>query len=187
MMIFAFPGTGKTTLSEQEPQAIELEISEIKYDNSTVSHLSKEARKAVKRPLKTKNYRQVYVGEAMRLYGEEKVVLVALNYIVPILWEMRKNREKDFHIYLPQHSLRQEYRQRYLTRGNNDRFIREVMWVWTPTILLFKGLQKVFPSRITFLGEGEFLKNKLEGRSDRISLEVDDLQSSSICKVLSKV
>lgn len=161
MIIFAFPGTGKTTLAHQYTHVVELEISEIKYDNSSVSHLSKEARKAIRRPIKTKNYRKVYVNEALRLHAEGKMVLVALNFLLPVLWGLWKQQDSNFRIYLPQYNLREEYRQRYLKRGNNAKFIREVMWIWGPTVLFFKLLAICFPAYIIFLGSGEFLKDKL--------------------------
>lgn len=161
MIIFAFPGTGKTTLDKRLRQAIELEISEIKYDNSGVSHLSKEARKALPRPLKSRDYRSVYIRRALDLHAQGMIVLVAINFLLPILWELWLRKDHNFHIYLPQRQLREEYRQRYIRRGNNKRFIREVMWVWDPTILLFSALSKLAPSSISFLKSGEFLTDKI--------------------------
>ncbi len=162
MIVFAFPGTGKTVMDRQYEQVIELEISEMKYDNSGVGHLSKEARKAVPRPIKTKDYRKVYVNQALSLHAKGKIVLVALNFLLPVLWGLWRQRDKDFQIYLPKHGLRKEYRRRYSDRGNNNRFIREVMWVWTPTILFFTLLSLLFPSYIGFLQAGEFLSDRLK-------------------------
>ena len=46
MFVFAFPGMGKTTLAQKYEEVVDLEMSDIKYDNSSVSHLSREARKS---------------------------------------------------------------------------------------------------------------------------------------------
>ncbi|MFI3071283.1 hypothetical protein ODU35_07725 [Streptococcus suis] len=57
MFLFAFPGMGKTTLAKKWSKVVDLEMSDIKYDNSSVSHLTKEERKSTKRPIKDKQYR----------------------------------------------------------------------------------------------------------------------------------
>lgn len=41
MFVFAFPGMGKTTLAKKNSCVVDLEMSDIKYDNSSVQHLSK--------------------------------------------------------------------------------------------------------------------------------------------------
>lgn len=64
MFIFAFPGMGKTTLAKCDSRVVDLEMSDIKYDNSYVSHLAKEERKSVSRPIKDKNYKQIYIQKA---------------------------------------------------------------------------------------------------------------------------
>ncbi|MFM0761765.1 hypothetical protein [Streptococcus suis] len=80
MFIFAFPGMGKTTLAKQSSQIVDLEMSDIKYDNSSVRHLNKEERKSTPRPIKDKNYKKIYVDKAYTLHEEGKTVLVAMNF-----------------------------------------------------------------------------------------------------------
>ena len=63
MFVFAFPGMGKTTLAQKYEEVVDLEMSDIKYDNSSVSHLSREARKSTKRPIKDKNYKETYIAK----------------------------------------------------------------------------------------------------------------------------
>ena len=58
MFVFAFPGMGKTTLAKTYSEVVDLELSDIKYDNQSVSHLTKEERKSTKRPIKDKNYKK---------------------------------------------------------------------------------------------------------------------------------
>ncbi|MCQ9223306.1 hypothetical protein NQZ84_09905 [Streptococcus suis] len=68
MFLFAFPGMGKTTLAKKYTDVVDLEMSDIKYDNSSVRHLTKEERKSTKRPLKDKRYKTIYVNKAYTLH-----------------------------------------------------------------------------------------------------------------------
>lgn len=67
MLIFAFPGTGKTSLAQRYPQVIDLEVSDMKYDTRGLNRRAKEAAKALKRPLKRSDYRQAYRQKALAL------------------------------------------------------------------------------------------------------------------------
>ena len=85
MFVFAFPGMGKTTLAKTYSEVVDLELSDIKYDNQSVSHLTKEERKSTKRPIKDKYYKKNYTDKAFALQEEGKIVLVALNFFLR-LW-----------------------------------------------------------------------------------------------------
>lgn len=76
-------------------------MSDIKYDNSSVQHLSKEERKSTKRPLKDKRYKTIYVDKAYSLHEDGKVVLVALNFLVRMLVTMIVRGGVLFHIFIP--------------------------------------------------------------------------------------
>ena len=58
-----------------------------------------------------------------------KVVLVALNFLARMLVAMIVRGGVLFHIFIPHPFLKEEYRQRYISRGNNQRFILEVMFI----------------------------------------------------------
>lgn len=163
MLIFAFPGTGKTSLSRKNQRFVDLELSEIKYDNSSVSHLTKEERKAIRRPLACGNYRQVYVEKAMDFVQQGRLVLVALNLFPSLFWHLLWARkiDKSFQIIVPRARLAKEYIKRYQDRGNNRYFIFQVMLVWYPTTWLFGCLSKLFPDIITILKTGETLETIL--------------------------
>ncbi|HFI0064616.1 TPA: hypothetical protein ACGO9Z_000645 [Streptococcus suis] len=161
MFIFAFPGTGKSTLARQYPQFVDLEMSEIKYDNTGVQHLSKEERKSVPRPIKDKWYRQTYIRTAYDLEREGMTVLVAMNFLLRMMVKMFIQHPVPFHIYIPHFSLKEEYRKRYIQRGNNSRFIFEVMFIWYLVLLPFYLLSICLPKCITVLGEGETLSDKI--------------------------
>ena len=162
MIIFSFPGTGKTSLAGKYAHVVDLELSEFKYDNSSVAHLSKEERKSLKRPIKNKGYKQDYVREALRLHQSGKVVLVALNFLLPILWQLLWRGDLDFRVFFPRHQLREEYRARYLKRGNNTRFIWEVMTIWSPTILSLTFLSYLLPVYFSPMESGEYLEKRLD-------------------------
>ncbi|AER20287.1 hypothetical protein NKX15_07960 [Streptococcus suis] len=115
MFLFAFPGMGKTTLAKKYTDVVDLEMSDIKYDNSSVRHLTKEERKSTKRPLKDKRYKTIYVNKAYTLHRQGKTVLVALNFLMRMLLAMSIRGGVPFHIYIPHPSLKEEYRQRYIT------------------------------------------------------------------------
>ncbi|HFI0122374.1 TPA: hypothetical protein ACGOTU_001135 [Streptococcus suis] len=159
MFIFAFPGMGKTTLAKQSSQIVDLEMSDIKYDNSSVRHLNKEERKSTPRPIKDKNYKKIYVDKAYALYEEGKTVLVAMNFLLRMLLVMLVRGAVPFRIYIPHPSLKEEYRQRYIQRGNNSKFIFEVMTIWYPTLLPLYLLCKVCPSFISVTQSGEYLED----------------------------
>lgn len=159
MFIFAFPGTGKSTLAKQSSAIVDLEMSDIKYDNSSVSYLTKEERKSVPRPIKDKGYRQTYIDRAYALEREGKTVLVAMNFLVRMLAVMLVRGFVPFHIYIPHFSLKEEYRKRYIQRGNNSRFIFEVMFIWYIALIPLYMLAKLFPYWITVTHAGETLED----------------------------
>ncbi|MHB9781552.1 hypothetical protein ACXM1Q_002230 [Streptococcus sp. 10F2] len=178
MFLFAFPGMGKTTLAKKYNTVVDLELSDIKYDNSSVSHLTREERKSTKRPIKDKNYKKTYISMAYTLHEKRNIVLVALNLLFPFLKEFWRQGIFPFHIFVPHPSLKSEYRQRYLNRGNNHRFIFEVMTIWYPTLVPLWLLSKIFPKWITVTGPGETLENyeiqnfhQTESRNKKLILE----------------
>ena len=159
MIIFAFAGIGKTSLAKKHDGVVDLELSDIKYDNRSVSHLSREARKSTKRPIKDVAYQTTYIQKAFALEQEGKIVLVALNFLVPMLLEMRKRKSYDFHILIPHPGLRKEYKSRYQTRGNNPTFIFEVMAIWYPILIPLYLLSFLFPRLMTVTAAGETLED----------------------------
>lgn len=92
---------GKTTLAKCDSRVVDLEMSDIKYDNSYVSHLTKEERKSVSRPIKDKNYKQIYIQKAMDLHQEGKIVLVSLTFLFRMLLAVIIREQVPFHIYIP--------------------------------------------------------------------------------------
>ncbi|WP_029186393.1 hypothetical protein [Streptococcus suis] len=171
MFIFAFPGMGKTTLAKKHANVVDLELSDIKYDNRSVSHLTKEERKSTPRPIKDKNYKNIYVDKAYALHEEGKTVLVAMNFLLRMLLVMLVRGAVPFHIYIPHPRLKAEYRQRYIQRGNNGKFIFEVMTIWYPTLLPLYLLSKVCPSYISVTQQDEYL---------------EDYYTSAVCKQFSE-
>lgn len=157
MFVFAFPGMGKTTLAQRYTNVVDLEMSDIKYDNSSVSHLTKEERKSTPRPIKDKNYKNIYVNKAYALHEEGKTVLVAMNFLVRMLLVMLVRGAVPFHIYIPHPFLKEEYRQRYIQRGNNSKFIFEVMTIWYVSLVPLYLLSKILPNMITVTQSGQVL------------------------------
>ena len=159
MLLCAFPGMGKTTLAKKYHNVVDLEMSDIKYDNSSVSHLSKEERKSTPRPIKDKHYKQIYIQKAMALHHQGKTVLVALNFLFPLLVECIRQKVREVHIYIPHPRLKREYKKRYIGRGNNRRFIFEVMAIWYPSLVPLWLASKLFPQGITVTQEGQTLED----------------------------
>ncbi|HFR3537873.1 TPA: hypothetical protein ACHVCJ_000382 [Streptococcus suis] len=157
MFIFAFPGMGKTTLAKKYAHVVDLEMSDIKYDNSSVRHLTKEERKSTPRPIKDKNYKNVYVNRAHALHEEGKTVLVALNFLVRMVLTVIVSQGIPFHIYIPHPRLKAEYKQRYIQRGNNSKFIFEVMTIWYVSLVPLYLLSKILPNMITVTQSGQVL------------------------------
>lgn len=162
MLIFAFPGTGKTSLSQRYPQIIDLEVSDIKYNNNGLSRLAKEGIKATKRPLSRLDYRQAYRQKALALHEAGRPVLVAMTFLPSLLWQLLLAGDRDFLLLMPQFGLRAAYRQRYLGRGNNARFVRQVMLVWWPALLALRTLGLFCLDRVRILSDGQTLTQLYE-------------------------
>lgn len=166
-MILAFPGMGKTTLAAREKHIVDLSISDIKFDNSSVSHLTKEERKAVPRPIKDRQYRKTYLNLALQKEKEGYLVLLALHLVLPIFWLLAKGVIAEAAIYIPHPSLLREYQARFRSRGNNKLFINQVTFVWL-TVLPFLWLASFFlPKLIYVLGAGQTLTDAYEARYDQ--------------------
>lgn len=162
MLIFAFPGTGKTSLAQRYPQVIDLEVSDVKYDTRGLSRRAKEAAKALKRPLKRLDYRQAYREKALALHQAGRPVLVAMTFLPSLLWQLLLAGDWNFLLLMPQFGLRAAYRQRYLGRGNNARFVRQVMLIWWPALLALRTLGLFCLDRVRILSDGQTLTQLYE-------------------------
>lgn len=89
----------------------------------------------------------------------EKFVLVALNFLARMLAAMIVRGGVLFQIFIPHPFLKEEYRQRYISRGNNQRFIFEVMFIWYMALIPLYMLAKLFPYWITVTHAGETLED----------------------------
>ena len=86
-------------------------------------------------------------------------MLVPLTFLFRMLLAVIIREQVPFHIYIPHPSLKEEYRQRYIRRGNNARFIFEVMFIWYLSLIPIVLLSKVFPQWITVTKKGETLSD----------------------------
>lgn len=143
LLVFAFPGVGKTTISSKDNRFIDMEVSEYKYHNESVQHIDKEARKAIPRP-KVKGYLKTYRQVALQHYACQKIVMLAMTHVLLFIQEYFTHQ---WLFVFPDIRLRRAYKSRYIHRGNNLFFIWQVMMIWYVVISVLQVLSYLFPDK----------------------------------------
>lgn len=124
MIISAFPGVGKTTLNKKYENIIDLESSIYKYlFDKEVSELEIEARKALPRE-KNPEYPNNYLKAIKEATKQYDIVLTSCG---PDIRNGLKKEKMDFIIVYPGIECKDEYRKRYKSRGNHEKFVNHVM------------------------------------------------------------
>ena len=127
MLIAAHAGTGKTTLARKYPnKTIDFVCMPYKYTNCTNNE--NEAHKADVsyefNPLWPVNY----TVELLNILNPDKIILIPP--IFEVLHDVYFNEGIKYILCYPDRRLKDEYRKRYLQRGNTDRFIEIFINGW---------------------------------------------------------
>lgn len=122
MIISAFAGVGKTTLANSRPDAfIDLESSYFKWEIPEEQlKMSVEERKGLPKAQSPK-WPQNYIDEILRLESlGTKFVMISMDKDVRSILE---SKGIPFTLIYPDKSMKEEFIQRLINRGNNDKFI----------------------------------------------------------------
>lgn len=157
-LIFAFPAVGKSTFKRNHKNVIDMELSDVKYDNTGLEHLTHEERKMMPRPLLNENYKDEF-KKVQGYLNSGQDVLVGLCYLPHFLVKYPK-LVKSSKIFIPKCTLKQEYLSRYRTRGNNKYFVKRMGKWFVPTTLIF-GTLGIFFKQITIVKSGKYLSDYL--------------------------
>jgi hypothetical protein len=121
IIISAFPGTGKTTAAGLMKEAVDLESTPFKFPV--------DWEKGIVPTEEAEDWVQKYVDQITLLASECGYNFVFVSSHQEVRKELRK-REIPFISVIPQADLRDEYMIRYIGRGNDMKFLRNVYDNW---------------------------------------------------------
>ena len=129
MIIAGFVGVGKTRAAMKWDNCVNIELSPLyqfqpEYPPGEQAEASKELHRYILNPLYPYN-------AILKILKEEATgKLVIINAVQSILIPLAKEYQRKCVLVYPDASLRDEYREMYRQRGNNDAFIRRMMDEW---------------------------------------------------------
>lgn len=151
-LIFAFPGTGKTTLGRENATYVDMEVSPFKHKEVITDPFLKEQLKLSKRPVQ-KGYKKRY---KVAVLNQDQIPLIALDHI----W-LFFDYWKSLEVYIPPVCDFKVYMERYARRGNNPRFIKTMRLLYYPTTILGYLVSKA-TSKIHILPSDSYLSDVLK-------------------------
>ena len=134
IIIAGFAGVGKTTLGKKYKNVIDLDAAEYVYDDKELEHLTIEQRKGMNRKANP-NWPQNYINAIKEALNDYDIVLV---WDRPdILKEYEKNGF-DYWIVFPTEEEIQNYKIRYLGRGNSQEYVDKKLKQYVEYSKIFK-------------------------------------------------
>jgi adenylate kinase family enzyme len=156
MIIAGYAGVGKTYFSENTENAIEIPsmpYSWILPKNTDKSAKELEKEKGAFYHLANPLFPMNYVFEILKAERSYKYVIIpTVEWVLEVLQE---KYDRNCVLLYPEASLKEEYRQRYITRGNSDSFMSLFIDGWEERI---KDLREYKGVHIP-LAKGEYLSN----------------------------
>lgn len=122
-IIAGFAGVGKTTLAQKYKNVFDIESSLYKWDNTEYENISIEQRKGLIRK-QNSLWPQNYINEIKSKMLKYNVLLV---WVHPDVLEIYDNENIPYIICYPCKEALEEYKQRFIKRGNNEDYINKVI------------------------------------------------------------
>ena len=164
MILAAYAGTGKSEFCKRYPsEAIDMICMPYKYINfyEVANEISeKEDIKANMNLILRPNWENDYYEELKRLNNENPTKLIIVPTIKSI---MRRLKEDDisYMVVIPTRDCKEEYRQRYINRGNNQSFLDVFIERWD---VMLDGLD-CLGGVVMEIGEGQYLTDVIRPKA----------------------
>lgn len=157
MIIAGFSGIGKTTFSKNHKNAIDLHVMPYKYSNlnEISDKYDDESIKAAPELILNINWRYEYYDKLISLYKSQSDKIIIIPSDIQIMNWLSYD-EIPFTLVFPSYELKEEYRNRYLERGNTDDFIDVFIGNWDYWLNMFKmqkGCEKIELKTNEFLSD----------------------------------
>ncbi len=125
IIISGFAGIGKTTLQKNNPSVIDLESSDYKwiYQDENTESMDKEMRKGVTNRVKNPLWPLNYVKDIIEKSNEYEIVLISQDKDKR---DCLKENNCEYYVCFPKKECKQDFINRYKSRGNNEKFIELV-------------------------------------------------------------
>jgi len=166
MLIAAYTGCGKTTAAEKLPNVVDLPSMPCRWllphrDLSRYTAAQLEQEKGALHRIADPRFPQNYILEILKAEQAGKTVLFPT--IVPVINLLVDKYKWDVIVVSPEKGLKEEYRQRFLKRGNSDSFLYLFIDGWEERI---EDIEKS-RGRHLRLKSGEYLSSVLTEQSIR--------------------
>lgn len=156
LIVYAFPGTGKSSLSNRSKKFIDLESSDYRWKDRNVGLTKEEIEDRKGYGEKNPNFLEEYKKSILKFYNKGKIVLIAYDLVEELISDGYKVIQ-----ILPNINDKELYRQRYIKRGNDIEWVNKIMKIFDYYI------QKGYPKKDTYiLKTGEFLKDIFENNPE---------------------
>lgn len=161
MIIAAFAGTGKTYFCEHVPQAIDFVCMPWKYTNFYEVAAFLEEGEQIKAndelELRFGWIEEYYkaIVDTVTKYPDQIVVIPTISAVLTKLEE----EQIPYTLVMPHRELKEEYRQRYIARGNTEDFLDIFVGDWD---CWMEELRMHNANKIIELGSGEYLTDKVK-------------------------
>lgn len=151
-VIAAFTGTGKTYFCSKHTEALDLVCMPFKYENLSLE-FEPERCKVDPENIISLDWPFNYIDEIIRQLPQYKYVVIPSDGLVCSLL-----REEGITYYLcyPDRSLKEEYRKRFLERGNTQNFLDVFIDRWD---LFMDHLESDPCGQKVILGQGEHISD----------------------------
>ncbi|MCI8939129.1 MAG: hypothetical protein HFH11_03130 [Dorea sp.] len=165
MIIAGFSGVGKTTFAKTHQNVIDLHIMPYKYTNlnEVNNNYNDESIKAAPELILNPDWRYDYYDKLISLYKSEPNKIIVIPTDIQIM-NWLAYEEITFTLVFPSYDLKEEYRNKYLERGNTEAFIDIFINDWDYWIGMFKlqkGCKKIE------LKTNEYLSDVISFKGDR--------------------
>ena len=130
MIIAAYAGTGKSTFAQRVEGAVDLPIMPYKWilPPTEKSNAELEAEKGARHHLHSPLFPDNYVAKVLRAERESRFVLIPT--VFGVVRCLREEYGRKVFLCYPGGNCREEYRARFLARGNSEAFLELFMDGW---------------------------------------------------------